>query len=503
MVIPPAVQSDTEDVVWALQTAEALWKRHERLDAIVWLRRAAQAAGDAEDDDRALALARNAAELAEWISKNPQSSSRHRTAPPASGAPTQAEAVDDLLRTARPEPPTTTPVVAVAPGAPAIPARSPPTFDAPVTPSPSRSSSSFRTAARVRTAAEAHAGMLDPWSEGSGQASVPASALRPEPRPPLVPPPFPSATPSTFEAEEVVTSAPPMARAAAPPALAAPPPPPTAGAARPRAEPPVAPATPKRLSRPPTMPPTSGVDLSGVEAFGDLPDDARDAFATAASVQGLARDEEVTGFALAFVLEGAVDLCATIVDAPAKRLSGGSVLRARGTIDPILPVRLVSASDHATVATWDEDAVRQAFGTCPWVEDELRAAGDLLQALVGVTMGPLGERLDPDLRAGVTDQLVPRVLAQDEVFATRGELVSGLFVVGAGELQLLGQDGAPNADPLRPGDFVFPGESLRAAAAPATVRASKGGAIVLVAERGLAQELLVTCPPLLEIVASA
>ncbi len=56
--IPPAVDSDVEDVVWALQTAASLWKRNERVDAIVWLRRAAQAAGDAQHDDRALELAR-------------------------------------------------------------------------------------------------------------------------------------------------------------------------------------------------------------------------------------------------------------------------------------------------------------------------------------------------------------------------------------------------------------------------------------------------------------
>src|SRR5260370_38148212 len=88
--IPPALDSDGEDVVWALQTAEALWKRNERVDAIVWLRRAAQAAGDAEDDDRALALAREAAELADWLARNPPdppaappSKARTSKAPPA------------------------------------------------------------------------------------------------------------------------------------------------------------------------------------------------------------------------------------------------------------------------------------------------------------------------------------------------------------------------------------------------------------------------------------
>jgi hypothetical protein len=453
MAIPPTIDSDAEDVVWALQTAEALWKRNERVDAVVWLRRAAQAAGDAEDDDRALALARGAAELAEWIADNPYPAGRNST--PASDVPTPAEAVDDLLRRAKTE--------EAAPAASTTGA------------SPQRSSAPFRAAPRVPSAAEAHAGMLDPWAEGpSGPGHLPREE-RPHPRPP--PPPSMSrspAAPRAFEAEEVVTSAPPVALPA--------------------------PSTPA-LSNLPAPPPTTRVDLTHVEAFGDLPDDARDAFARAAVVQDLAPAQEVSGFALALVLEGGVDLSATIVDACAKRLEAGAVLRARGTIEQAFPLRLVGASEGARVATWDEHAVTEAFRTCPWVEDELRAAGDLLQALVGVTMGPLGERLDLALRAEFTNRLRLRALGEHEIFATRGTPVSGLLVVGAGELELLAEDGEPNGTVLRAGEFVFPTEALRAAPAPSTVRAAKGGALILLAERGVAQELLVTCSPLLEIFA--
>ena len=101
--IPPVLESDAEDVAWALQTAEALWKRNERVDSIVWLRRAAQAAGEAEDDDRALVLARAAAEMAEWLATNPAPAAS-QTVPPArppSNAPLTADAVDDLLRTSQ------------------------------------------------------------------------------------------------------------------------------------------------------------------------------------------------------------------------------------------------------------------------------------------------------------------------------------------------------------------------------------------------------------------
>src|SRR5580704_3342401 len=90
--IPPALDTDAEDVAWALQTADALWRRNERVDAIVWLRRAAQAAGDAEDDDRALALASDAAELADWLAHHPARAVAARSVAP-SIAPTAAEAV--------------------------------------------------------------------------------------------------------------------------------------------------------------------------------------------------------------------------------------------------------------------------------------------------------------------------------------------------------------------------------------------------------------------------
>src|SRR5215472_19246630 len=98
--IPPALDTDAEDVAWALQTAEALWKRNERGDALVWLRRAAQAAGEANDDDRALALARGAAELTEWIAQTPAADAQLEPptplAPRVAPAPPSSENASDL-----------------------------------------------------------------------------------------------------------------------------------------------------------------------------------------------------------------------------------------------------------------------------------------------------------------------------------------------------------------------------------------------------------------------
>jgi hypothetical protein len=96
--IPPSVETDVEDVAWALQTAASLWNRNERVDAIVWLRRAAQAAGEAEHDERALLLARAAAELSEWIATNPiHISGSFAATPSISPNDVATGGVDDLL----------------------------------------------------------------------------------------------------------------------------------------------------------------------------------------------------------------------------------------------------------------------------------------------------------------------------------------------------------------------------------------------------------------------
>ncbi len=239
------------------------------------------------------------------------------------------------------------------------------------------------------------------------------------------------------------------------------------------------------------------IDLSAVDAFSDLPDDARNDFAHSGTTKILARDEAVSHFALALVIEGSADVSSAVVGAPVMRLQPQDVVRGRGTLEHVAPLRLVASANGARLAIWNEEEVAAAFRSCPWVEDELRVAGDRVQALVGATMGRLGDRLDAALRAQVTGRLVLRVLAEDEIVAKAGRPIPGLLVVGAGELVLANERG-PGAV-LRPGDFLFPTEMLRAAVAPTDVRAAKDGALVLVADRAVAQELLVTCPPLLEI----
>ena len=240
------------------------------------------------------------------------------------------------------------------------------------------------------------------------------------------------------------------------------------------------------------------LELDDVEAFADLPDDARVAFAAAAQVSALEEGEEVSSFALAYILSGSVDVAATMVDAPAARLEGGAVLRSRGTTDDGVPMRLIGVSS-GVVATWTDAAVQEAFRTCPWVEEDLRVAADRLQTLVGVTIGPLGERLDAAIRQQIIDRLTMRTLIAGEVVVNAGEQMPGLLLIGVGELELVDGDAVKGV--VGSGEFLFPTEVLGAGNAPHTARAGAGGALILFGDRMIAQELLVTCPPLLEVFA--
>jgi hypothetical protein len=135
--IPAARKDDTEDVAWALSTAEAMYARGDRGDALKWLRRAAESASEAQADDRALELAKAAADLATLV--GPTSS----MAPPPvrSSNPPQAGATPPPA--VRLPPPAPAPTIQT-PAAPPVPAASlrpmsppaAPSAPAPVSPRP-------------------------------------------------------------------------------------------------------------------------------------------------------------------------------------------------------------------------------------------------------------------------------------------------------------------------------------------------------------------------------
>src|SRR5262245_3671682 len=71
VALPEPRPEDDEDVVWGLSTANALWARGEVQDALVWLRRAADAASAAGQTFRASELGLYITELEDSITQNP------------------------------------------------------------------------------------------------------------------------------------------------------------------------------------------------------------------------------------------------------------------------------------------------------------------------------------------------------------------------------------------------------------------------------------------------
>ena len=77
----------------------------------------------------------------------------------------------------------------------------------------------------------------------------------------------------------------------------------------------------------------------------------------------------------------------------------------------------------------------------------------------------------------------------------------GCHARGIGDVALTKKDGQRTGT-ARPGDFVFPTQTLGHGVAPETATAGAGGAVVLVGDRATAQDLLMTFPPLLEMLAT-
>jgi hypothetical protein len=69
--VPTPLTHDPEDVAWALTTAEAMWNRGDRHDAVKWVRRAADAAREAKATERAAELVRAGNELATIAEQSP------------------------------------------------------------------------------------------------------------------------------------------------------------------------------------------------------------------------------------------------------------------------------------------------------------------------------------------------------------------------------------------------------------------------------------------------
>jgi CRP-like cAMP-binding protein len=249
-----------------------------------------------------------------------------------------------------------------------------------------------------------------------------------------------------------------------------------------------------------TPPPPAVLDvglLSACRGLEDLPPETQAELALRARVEVLAPDQEVSGFGLALVTRGNVVVMPTIAEGACGYAARGEPVFAQGTLPEGVPLRAVALAEGAEVAVWRPEDFEHVLATCPWVADELRAVGDRFQALAGAAMGPLGDRLDDHMRSMLTDRCELRVLLAGDVLIEEGKPPSGLFVVGAGHLEVV--SGGAVQKELGPGDLPFASCLLTHESASGTVRAAAGGALILGTDRMTAHELIVSVPPLLEL----
>jgi hypothetical protein len=244
----------------------------------------------------------------------------------------------------------------------------------------------------------------------------------------------------------------------------------------------------------------TGSDLDQVDTFADLPEEMHEALARSARVDDLAPDEELAGFGAALVLRGKATVCTTIVDTPAHHAVIKTLVPSRGTLAEGIPLRVVAGAGGARVAIWDQAIIDEALRTCPWVLDELRATADLLQALAGATMGPLGELEEEPLHR-ILSRLGLRCLQPEEPIVYAGNPMPGLVVVGAGTIELVEEKSEQVIGSASSGDLLFAAVLLSGQPAPAIARASASGALVLLGEHPVLRELFESTPELIQLLA--
>jgi hypothetical protein len=268
----------------------------------------------------------------------------------------------------------------------------------------------------------------------------------------------------------------------------------------PRVEtPPPSAAAPAAVEHDPSQPPSvDGLAFESVEALADLPEEAQAELASAGKLLSLTTGQQtVLAEGAALITHGSVHVTLTFSDVSAARVGAGAVVAARGSIESG-PLRLIADAPDTRVVTWSEAQLTQAMRDCPWVVDDLRLLADRFQAHASAGLGPLGARLDDALRAAVYERLQVRVLSPDECVAEQGKPLKGLFVVAVGELNVAA--GAERG--ICAGEFLFPACVIGAEPAPHDVKAGPKGGLVLFATRPVAHELMMSVPPLLEILAS-
>lgn len=533
---PAPKDDDDDDVAWALSTAAVQWKRGSPADAVVWLRRAIDSAVAVAATWRAAELTRQTDALeAHLQSPAPQpeqhiveveedfdgtdmidtdamslppdddmSEARREKLPyelsgdstdettditpeerPASEPEEVVEEVDEIEEaeiTAEDDAPDSIDeLLGADPGGalPRFPSEAP----------------SFRSEVPPQFPSEAPtaelpgiADMLEPEAEAVAHTEVQAAEVQAEPEPDSEDEPDTVSEPEPHYDPEEDPSPTPVRLSVAD----------AEPATEPESQPPAAPEPEPELGEPIL----SGISLAEIKGFEDFPPETQLAMARAARVDELGVEEEVSGFGLALVLHGGVNVMPAIADVACGTAVARDLIYGRGTLTEGVALRLVAMAPETKVAVWDFETIEPPLADCPWVQEELQAVADRYQALAGVSMGPMGERLDDSLRGMVLSRCQLVRLLPGEVLVEQGKPVGGLYIVGAGRIEL-GNDpaNAGSEGELGPGDFLFAMQVLAAGSAPTAARAGSTGALLMMADRHAAHELMVSVPPLLELLA--
>ena len=177
VTLPESRPDDDEDVVWGLSTATALWARGERGDAVVWIRRAAEAAVAAGQGDRGAELSVIAKQVEQALEEHlrqtmpppPLTDPPAQAAPPMPAPPVpdrKSLGIEVELEPAAPAPEPSASRPAHAPPAPIPPLAAPVVRSstvAPPPPPPRGPLPSYSFLPRPRVAPRAP--ILDPWAE--------------------------------------------------------------------------------------------------------------------------------------------------------------------------------------------------------------------------------------------------------------------------------------------------------------------------------------------------
>lgn len=560
-VIPLPLDDDDDDVAWALQTAAVQWRRGAKADSVVWLRRAVESAMEVGHVPRATQLNELIAGVEERIVADIFSASEPTTVT-SDGVD---DLLDTTVSTSRasidiefdegdrtdmivssselipgdslPVPGSPPPSAPSEPPGPAVPL---PRFPLPSEPRRARPPPPPSALAREKSAPPPPVSPMLPAEPDEPFSSEPPRSVAPDSLPTVsaeeadilgelppvsealgsldlapsvpAPPPF-SELPPAQEAGVIGSDGSTLAPLEAPaePALADvlgitdlfPPAESAAEAvqalAEPEAEVASAAAPPAKSEAPDPGPRIRGVSLADVAGLQDLPPEAQEKLVQTARIDVRDVDEEVSGFAVALVVEGWASIMPAIADVACAFAQVGDVVFTHGTFDDPVALRVVAGETDTAIAVWDREALEAATSDCPWVADELRLVADRFQGLAGAAMGPLGDRLDDTLRQMVTDRCEVRSFLPGEAIVASGKPVPGMFIVGGGAVELV--SGEDVVGELGPGEFLFATSVMAASPAPMGARAGAQGVLLLFAERHTAHELLVSVPPLLEILA--